>query len=157
SGITKETPSPKTGMVVKDPTTGEPTGMLRNAYGVLKGVPRESDKATADAKRDAVKKLFALYNAQGLTSVADRDAGRDSLDIYLALKERNELTLRVNVARSFSPGGTREEVVRRLEELPGKDGKGGPTGVGDEWVKIGPIKMYMDGGMLNGSAYMRQP
>ena len=33
----------------------------------------------------------------------------------------------------------------------------GPTGVGDDWVRIGPIKMYMDGGMLNGTAYMRQP
>src|SRR5207237_5162436 len=68
-----------------------------------------------------------------------------------------ELTLRINVARSFDPHGTKEEVVKRLEELPGKDGLGGPTGVGDDWIKIGPIKMYMDGGMLNGSAYMRKP
>src|SRR5262249_14171710 len=29
--------------------------------------------------------------------------------------------------------------------------------VGDEWVRIGPIKLFLDGGMLNGSAYMRQP
>src|SRR6266849_9141274 len=34
---------------------------------------------------------------------------------------------------------------------------GGPTGVGDAWVRIGPIKLFLDGGMLNGSAYMRQP
>lgn len=157
SGVTKDTPNPPAGMVVKDPKTGEPTGMLRNAYGVLKGVRRESDKASAAAKREAIKKLFALYNTQGLTSIADRDAGRDSLDLYLALRESKELTLRINVARDFSPTGSREEVIRRLEALPGKDQRGGPTGVGDEWVRIGPIKMYMDGGMLNGSAYMRQP
>src|SRR6516165_7852930 len=30
SGITKETPNPPAGVVVKDPTTGEPTGMIRN-------------------------------------------------------------------------------------------------------------------------------
>jgi predicted amidohydrolase YtcJ len=29
--------------------------------------------------------------------------------------------------------------------------------VGDDWVRIGPIKLFLDGGMLNGSAYMRQP
>jgi len=36
-------------------------------------------------------------------------------------------------------------------------GLGGPTGVGDEWVHVGPIKLFLDGGMLNGSAYMREP
>ena len=29
--------------------------------------------------------------------------------------------------------------------------------MGDSWVRIGPIKLFLDGGMLNGSAYMRQP
>jgi hypothetical protein len=157
SKVTKDTPNPGTGVIVKDPKTGEPTGMLRNAYGVLRGVPSESDKATAEQKREAVKKLFALYNEQGLTSVADRNAGREALDLYRTLRDKNELTVRVNVARSFNPGGTREEVVRRLEELPGKDKKGGPTKVGDDWVRIGPIKLFLDGGMLNGTAYMRQP
>ena len=62
--------------------------------------------------------------------------------------------MRVNVARDFDPFGTRDHIARRLEELPGKDGKGGPTGVGDKWVRIGPIKMFLDGGMINGTAYM---
>jgi predicted amidohydrolase YtcJ len=98
-----------------------------------------------------------MYAAQGLTSIGDRDAGRDSLDIYLSLKEKGELPIRVNVARSFNPDGAREEIVRRLEALPGTDKRGGPTGIGDDMVRIGPIKIYMDGGMLNGTAYMRQP
>jgi predicted amidohydrolase YtcJ len=157
SGITKDTPNPPAGTVVKDPTTGHPTGMLRNAYRVLKGVPQESERVSESVKRTAVKKLFQLYNAQGLTSIGDRNASRADLDLYLSLKENNELTLRINVARSFDPSGTREEIVRKLEELPGKDKRGGPTGVGDAWVRIGPIKLFLDGGMLNGSAYMRQP
>ncbi|MFO0803499.1 MAG: amidohydrolase [Gemmataceae bacterium] len=157
SGITKDTPSPKAGMVVKDPKTGEPTGMLRNAYGVLKGVPGGGGDLTPEKRREAVKKLFRLYNERGLTSVADRNAGRGDLDLYLALQKDQELTVRVNVARSFSPGGTRDDIARRFEELPGKDKRGGPTGAGDEWVRIGPIKMFLDGGMLNGSAYMREP
>src|SRR5205807_4922636 len=67
------------------------------------------------------------------------------------------LTVSGNVARQFDPSGSREDVVRRLEALPGKDGLGGPTNVGDEMVRIGPIKLFLDGGMLNGTAYMRQP
>jgi predicted amidohydrolase YtcJ len=157
SGVTKDTPNPPGGVVVKD-ADGEPTGMLRNAYSVLKGVSEYTDnKVKPEDKRGAVLKLLKMYAAQGLTSIGDRDAGRDSLDIYLSLKEKGELPVRVNVARSFNPDGTREEIVRRFESLPGADKRGGPTGVGDEMVRIGPIKIYMDGGMLNGTAYMRQP
>jgi predicted amidohydrolase YtcJ len=156
SGVTKDTPNPKGGVIVKD-ANGEPTGMLRIAQNVLKGLPKEDAGVSRDEKLAAVKKLLAMYNGRGLTSIADRDADRGQLDTYLALRDKGELTVRVNVARDFNPHGTREEIVRHFEELPGKDGKGGPTGVGDEWVRIGPIKMYMDGGMLNGTAYMRQP
>ncbi len=157
SGVTKDTANPPAGVIVKDAKTGEPTGMLRNAYGVLKGVPGETASFTTEQKREAVKKLFRLYNEQGLTSIADRSAGRESLDLYLDLQKRGELTVRVNVARNFDPHGTREQIVKRLEALPGMDKRGGPTGVGDEWVRIGPIKLFLDGGMLNGTAYMRQP
>jgi predicted amidohydrolase YtcJ len=156
SGVTKDTRNPGTGIVVKD-DKGEPTGMLRSAYGVLKGVPSEGAKFSAAEKRDALKKLFRLYNEQGLTSVADRNASRGALDQYLDLKKHDELTVRVNVARSFDPSGNREQVAKRFDELPGKDGLGGPTGAGDDWVRIGPIKLFLDGGMLNGTAYMRQP
>jgi predicted amidohydrolase YtcJ len=157
SGITRDTPNPPAGVVVKDPRTGEPTGMLRNAAQLLKGVPRAAQSLSPATKRAALKKLFRLYNSRGLTSIADRNAGREELDLYLGLRARRELTVRVNVARSLNPSGTREEVVRRLEELPGSDRRGGPTGVGDEWVRIGPIKLFLDGGMLNGTAYMRRP
>ena len=154
SGITRDT---KAAAVVKDQKTGEPTGMIRANYGVLKGVPSDSSKVSPEARREAVKKLFRLYNEQGLTSVYDRNGGRGAVDLYLDLKKNNELTLRVNVARSFSPSSSREEVVRNLEALAGKDKLGGPTGAGDERVRIGPIKLFLDGGMLNGTAYMREP
>lgn len=157
SGVTKDTPSPRAGLVEKDPKTGEPTGMLRNAYGVLKMTSEGSKAVTAQERREGFKKLFAMYNQQGLTSICDRNAGRASLDMYLSLQKANELTVRVTVARSFNPNGTRDQIAAQFDALPGKDGRGGPTGVGDEWVRIGPIKMFLDGGMLNGSAYMRKP
>lgn len=157
SNITKDTKNPSAGVVVKDPKTGAPTGMLRNAYGVLKGVPGGAKGVTPQQRQEAVKKLFALYNEFGITSISDRNAGRDALDLYLALEKAGELTVRINVARSFSASGSREEIVRRLEGLIGKDGLGGPTGKGGVWVRIGPIKFFLDGGMLNGTAFMRQP
>jgi len=157
SGITKDTMSPPAGQIVKDPATGEPTGMIRNAEGLLKGVPRAGAEATPGDRRAAVKKLFHLYNERGLTSVADRNASRADLDLYRELHAAGELTVRMNVARSFNPYGTREQVAKRFDELPGPDKLGGPTGVGDDWVRVGPIKLFLDGGMLNGTAFMRQP
>lgn len=157
SGINRDTKSPPTGMLVKDPKTGEPTGMIRNAYGLLRGVPRESDKVSPRALRDGLKKLFQEYNREGITSVADRNGSKGGLDLYRELAKAGELTVRVNVSRGFNSSGTREQTVQRLKELSGKNGSDGPTKVGDDWVRIGPIKMFLDGGMLNGTAYMRQP
>ncbi len=156
SGITRDTRNPRAGVIVRDPVTREATGMIRNAEGMLKGVP-PSIKASTAGRRTAVKKLFALYNAQGITSVADRNASREALDLYYSLLKNKELTVRINVARNFNPYGTREQVARRFDDLPGKDHLGGPTGVGGTWIRIGPIKFFLDGGMLNGTAFMRQP
>lgn len=158
SKITKDTPHLTNGVVVKDPVSGEPTGMLRggNAMGLLKGAGGGGGKGGI-SRRDAVKKLFALYNERGITSIADRAGDRSGLDLYHQLLKAGELTVRINHSRSISPGGSREEIARRLDELPGKDHLGGPTGVGGVWIRIGPIKFFIDGGMLNGTAFMRQP
>lgn len=156
SGITRDTPNPETGVVVKDPKTGEPTGMLRNAESLLKGV-RSSGSASQKERRAALEQLFALYNERGITSIADRNGSQSGLDMYNALLKDKKLTLRINMSRGFSPYGTSEEIARRFDSLTGKDGSGGPTGKGGVWIRIGPIKFFLDGGMLNGTAYMRQP
>lgn len=155
SKVTKDTPNPANGVIVKDPKTGEPTGMLRNASGVLRIVTKT--KAKGEDRREALKKLFALYNSVGITSISDRSSSRGAFDQYHDLLAKNELTVRINVCPNFSPYGTREEIAKRFDALPGKDGKFGPTKTGGVWIRIGPIKFFLDGGMLNGTAYMRQP
>ena len=83
SGITRDTPDPPAGTIVKDPKTGEPTGLLRNAYSVLKGLPGDAYGGSKAQETDLVKSLFRRYNARGLTSVADRSAsGTVSLRLY---------------------------------------------------------------------------
>ncbi|MGE3821582.1 MAG: amidohydrolase, partial [Isosphaeraceae bacterium] len=162
SGVTRETPDPPAGRIVKDPNTGEPTGMLRNAYSVLKGLPRDAYSGDSAEESSLVKELFRRYNARGLTSVADRSANPNALKIYRELRDKGELTVRVNATRVLSPptGGGREAIASALNALASYDVKGepnGPTGVGDHWVRIGPLKVFLDGGMLNGTAYMREP
>lgn len=155
SGITKETKNPRTGVIVKDPMTGELTGMLRNAAGLLKVKARKGGKM--EDTNLALKRLFALYNSYGITSISDRSSSRGAFDRYHALLAKNELTVRINVCPNLDPRGTREEIILALESLPGTDKKFGPTGTGGVWIRIGPIKFFLDGGMLNGTAFMRQP
>lgn len=162
SGVSRETPDPPAGQVVKDPATGEPTGLLRNAYSVLRDLPSNAygDRGTADAAAQ-VKKLFQAYNRRGLTSVADRAAAESGLAVYRQLRDQNELTVRVNATRVISPPfDTRDEIIKKLNDLAAYEQTGepnGPSGVGDHWLRIGPLKVFLDGGMLNGTAYMREP
>jgi hypothetical protein len=153
SGITRDTKSPTGGMVVKD-ADGEPTGMIRNAYGLLRGVPREEDAAPREKRLAGLRELFARYNALGLTSVADRNGSSEGLRLYRQLAKEGHLTVRVNMARSFDANQTTEQAERKLKEY---EAEAGPTGAGDDWVRIGPLKSFLDGGMLNGTAYMRRP
>jgi len=50
-----------------------------------------SDWPASDAeKRDQLNRLLADYNAVGITSIADRDAGDEAVELYKSLKERGE-------------------------------------------------------------------
>lgn len=161
SGITRDTPNPSAGQIVRDPATGEPTGMLRNAYPALKDLPSDAygDDGEGDAAR--VENLFHRYNARGLTSVADRGASENALQVYRKLRDSGKLTVRVNATRILSPPfGDRAAIIKGMNRLAGYEQgaePNGPTGVGDHWVRIGPLKVFIDGGMLNGTAYMREP
>ena len=108
-----------------------------------------------------MKLLFAKYNERGITSIADRGASVPALKLYRSLRDRGELTVRINATRILSPPfGDRSAIVAKLNELAGYENPGepnGPSGVGDHWVRIGPLKVFLDGGMLNGTAYMREP
>lgn len=179
SGITRDTPNPTPGEVVKDPKTGEPTGLLRNAAQLLKGAA-SAYKPTAEEQRAAVKRLHSLYNQQGITSISERKAEPENIDLFRDLAKSGELTVRVNCARLMDPvPKTREEVLKKLDEITyggggrreethskeasqslltsAATGPYGPTGAGDDWVRIGPLKVMLDGGMLIGTAYMREP
>ena len=159
SSITRDTPNPSPGEIVRD-EKGDPTGLLRNAAHLLKGAS-SAYKPTADEQRAAVKKLHSLYNQQGITSIGERRTEFEAIDLFRDLAAKGELTVRVNCTRMIEPvPKTLDDAVKKLDELThGTNGQGqyGPTGVGDDWVRMGPIKVFLDGGVLIGTAYMREP
>jgi predicted amidohydrolase YtcJ len=151
SGIDRDFRPEGPGKVEKDPKTGEPTGILRNLTRYVKVRNPASKPSERDEERRLLQ-LFRDYNSVGLTSVIDRSAEGSDIDRYARLHEAGALTVRLGISRHIEtqgPLGPILEEIRKVAEHPLR--KGGPR------LRIVGIKTFLDGGMLTGSAYMREP
>lgn len=140
------------GYAEKDPATGEPTGILRNATRYVKYDAPTRPASLADRVRRQAE-LFADYNAVGLTTVCDRDAGPEQLELYQELRRTGRLSVRVQVSQHIDSLGPLDQIqdkIRRVARDPLFTER-------DDWLRIIGVKTYLDGGMLTGSAYLRQP
>lgn len=141
----------KGGLIEKDPVTGELTGVLRSASRFVK-VKSSTKSANVEQRRAGLQKLLADYNSVGLTSIADRNAGDGAVADYLALKEQGELTCRVFVSLGINGQATQTEIEKRLLAAANH-----PQHKYDPMLWVRGVKAFLDGGMLTGSAYMREP
>ena len=140
------------GFAEKDPQTGEPTGILRNCTRYVKVRPSGRTPTLADRCQRLVQ-LLRDYNSVGLTSVADRDAPAGHLEVYQKVRAEGGLTVRMAVSYHIDTIGSLADIqsnIRRVAEHPLYKAP-------DPFLRIIGIKTYLDGGMLTGSAYMRQP
>src|SRR5687768_973602 len=143
------------GFAEKDPQTGELTGILRNATRFVKVKPTSSGARSADQsdKLQRLGALFADYNSVGLTSIADRSASGDEIALFKAWREFGPLSVRVHILRHINTIGALEEIESAIVATA-KD----PLFINkDDYLRIIGIKTFLDGGMLTGSAYMREP
>lgn len=141
----------KAGQIEKDPATGELTGILRSASRFVKSKSNEKPPSLED-RMQRLKQLFTDYNSVGLTSVADRSAGDDAVTAYSQLKDRGELSCRVFLSYSVNGSGSRKDVETGIQKAADH-----PLHKYDNRLWLRGIKVFLDGGMLTGSAYMRQP
>lgn len=139
------------GQIEKDPATGELTGILRNASRFVKAKPNEKSASTED-RAQRLKQLFTDYNAVGLTSVADRSASNDGIAAYRQLLDRDELNCRVFLSYGVNGNGSRADVEKGIQTAADH-----PLHKYSNRLWLRGIKVFLDGGMLTGSAYMRQP
>lgn len=148
-GITRDTPQPANGRIEKD-AKGEPTGLILGAPQLLRSV-RDPRVATDKDRLWALKSMLARYNSVGITSIIDRSEGPDGFRAYQALYKSGELTARSFITYLIQAQGTPEQVRSEIEHIPFV------TGWGDNWVRVGSLKTIADGGILIGTAYLREP
>jgi predicted amidohydrolase YtcJ len=140
------------GFVEKDARTGEPTGILRNCSRFVP-VKSSTRQPTDEEKRQRLIELFRDYNSVGLTTICDRDANVEEVELYKRLRADGKLTLRLAVSADVPYLGPMETIQARIRDI----GADPLHQTKDDWLRIIGIKTFLDGGMLTGSAYMRQP
>lgn len=149
SGIKKQSVHPG---LVKDTESGELTGFIRRSAFELLKIP-EKKKYTEKEEIEALKAMFQNYNEYGITGVISGYADLDNYNRYRELSTKGELTLRVvqNFLLPSDSKDSKEKLVEALNVFPVA------TGEGDEWVRTGSLKIFLDGGILTGTAYLREP
>ena len=134
-------------MLIERDAGGKPTGVLReHAINLVKEtIPPLTDKEIMDAMKDGMSELHAL----GLTGLHDirlmgGSEGATALRSWQRLNEASELRLRTWVT---IPGERIDETIAL----------GLRTGFGDEWLRLGHLKYFADGGMGARTAWMIDP
>ena len=141
AGITRGTSDPPGGKIDRD-SEGEPTGVLRETaldliYDVIPPDP-------SDQLDDDIREAGRRYLAAGITSVHDAMVDAKAFGTYMRLRQKRELPLRFHM-------------MVMAEVLDFLIAASLPTGFGDEWLRVGPLKIFMDGGIGARTAAQTEP
>ncbi|MFY8071128.1 MAG: amidohydrolase [Pirellula sp.] len=139
------------GYIEKDSQSGEPNGILRSCTRLVKW----DDARAKPSEQERISRLEMLlkdYNSVGLTSICDRLATDDGIRLYEALLQRDALSCRVFLSYSVNAQASMEEIEATIKKAATH-----PRHTYDNRLWLRGVKVFLDGGMLTGSAYMRQP
>lgn len=142
AGVTRDTPDPQGGHFVKD-DQGEPTGLLQET--AQDAVRSLIPNPTVDDHVAALARCNDAYVAAGITS--SQDAGSNApeqLEAYQRAVREGKLKLRTST-------------MIRENLLPEITGLGIKQGFGNDRLRIGPIKMFIDGSLIGRTAAVSQP
>ena len=130
---------------------GKLTGVLRSGRSLLK-YKSNTKSPSAEERVVQLEKLIADYNSVGITSVSDRNASDGAVDSWRALHESNSLNVRVFLYYSMNAKSQPEAIRQRIEAAAAD-----PLHQYNPHLWLRGVKVFLDGGMLTGSAYMRKP
>ncbi|MDQ6861246.1 MAG: amidohydrolase, partial [Verrucomicrobiota bacterium] len=141
--ITTNTPDPAGGRFDRDPSTRELNGRIsERATDVFeKLIPEVNSR---DDYRAAVKLITQMMSRTGITSAHDAYGSHDDLRAYQDAQAAGELSVRIYCLIGYS------DIDRMIAA-------GVRTGFGDEWVRVGAMKMTCDGSISERTARLSQP
>lgn len=155
AGISRGTPDPE-GIAVERDDRGEPTGALFNPVsGAVESTVLVRDNVRAlfgdlipepsrEQRIAETKEAWSKMASVGLTSYCDITSNPIYVDIYREMRDKGEMTARAR----YRPPLDRWESMNDL---------GIKIGFGDDWIRFGATKAWIDGIMGNSSARFYEP
>lgn len=140
AGISAKTPDPFGGRIERD-AKGFPTGILfeNAATAIRRIIPGPSISNLSEILIPAIQKCWEI----GITGVHDY-SDSDALSAYQLLREKNKLGIRITE-------------YLRANQLDNAINLGLRSGFGDDWLKIGGVKLFKDGALSLKTAHMLEP
>ena len=150
AGVTKDTPDPPGGVIVRDPKSGEPTGVLKDEAQVLvaKVIPRPSESAMEEALRAALKEAARV----GLTSIHDITVGPEAWN--------GNFTGEIELLRRAELEGwltCRIYAITPIANWKNLEAAGISHDMGSEFLEMGAVKAFADGSLGSRTAWMFKP
>ncbi|MGO9013233.1 MAG: amidohydrolase [Bryobacteraceae bacterium] len=151
AGITRATPNPKGGEILKD-AAGNPTGLLRETAQGLASRALEQWRAQRTPAEQAaeLRKVIGLVTAEclakGITTFEDAGSPPATVDAFRRMAENHELGLRLWVMLRESNQKLEEDLDRyRI------------IGAGGNFLTVRAVKRYMDGALGSRGAWLLEP
>jgi predicted amidohydrolase YtcJ len=143
ANITKLTPDPQGGKIERGPD-GEPTGLFRECFELFP-IPYPAP----DLKLALETTLRDHFLANGVTTVYELPASSQAFRFYQELHDEGRLPVRLQVGYTVAPA------LQPIIDLDALLATGIHTGMGDDWLRIGPIKLFVDGSGISAESYQR--
>jgi predicted amidohydrolase YtcJ len=143
AGIDEKTPDPPGGKIDRDPATGKLTGRVAESANDLfdKAIPLNF---TRDDHREGVKLISKMLARTGITSATEAQGTPMDLLAYQDAYESGDLLYRAYCFINF-------------HFLDAMIAAGNRTGLGDEWVRVGAVKLVCDGSISERTARLSTP
>jgi len=143
AGIDEKTPDPPGGKIEHDPATGKLSGRVAESANDLfdKAIPHTF---TRDDHREGVKLISKMMARTGITSATEAQGTPTDLRAYQDALESGDLRHRAYCFINF-------------HFLDPMIAAGNRTGLGDEWVRVGAVKLVCDGSISERTARLSTP
>jgi len=145
-GITKDTPQPEGGEIKKDPSTGEPIGILEGAS-AMEIATKHIPAPTRKHKKASIVELCRRFNSWGVTTVVNVSAYLDDFVLLQELRLEDKPPLRIVLfhAMDYPETMSLEEdlaIIRNLSAFASY------RGFGDDTLKISGIGEIIFNGIM---------
>ena len=147
AGITRDTPDPPNGTIVRDPQTGEATGALKESAQDL--VAKIIPKPSRAEKLLALRAGMRWANQHGITRVHSAGQDFEELDLFDEMRRRGDLSVRLYIAYFLNPPELRPQDLQAIEHARKK--------FHDDWIDAEAVKFMVDGVVESHTAAMLEP